>query len=120
MEARMSRSEENERLAKDVISCDLIPKWVCRFQDLVEHIQFWATMNCDRKYPLSHNTSMIRADSQFLADIAPFPEVHFGSESQRRNTCMKEEYEHPPMTSRLDSIGNACKGVTSVVPSGTP
>lgn len=63
---------------------------------------------------------MICSYCEFLADIAPFSKIHYERGQPKYKEIFGVKLLHPPIASRLDSIGNACIGGISTIPSGTP
>ena len=76
-------------------------------------------MKRDWKDALAHDTGVVCPHGQLLTDVAALAEVDCRELVYER---WKHEYFYvrPPMISRFDSIGKACVGGMSAVPSGTP
>jgi hypothetical protein len=63
---------------------------------------------------------MICSDCELLANITTLPKVHWLSESDLCWALVRVIVVPPPIISMLASIGNACIGIMSSEPSGTP
>lgn len=74
----------------------------------------------NRQNTFPKNASMICSYCQFLTDIAALPEIHYICLVVIKVNGVLKGDSRPPMISRFDSIGKACMGTMSVVPSGTP
>lgn len=92
-------------------------------KDIVEmrwRIPIRVAIQLNRKDPFPDHACMVRPDSQFLAHVTSLSEVNF---EQSQAAVWSDRYDSnspPPMTSIFESIGKACIGGISTMPSATP